>query len=97
MSGFQQGTTPNFPEYLIDLNKIEPLYEEDYGTTLNEQETHDIDAELARFINFEFFDSDDVNPSTTTTHGASELFEEKDYENTVEFQDIELGLWLNSE
>ena len=54
MSGYHGRRAPNFAQYLEDLNAIPSPYDQ----ALQQQESYNLDAELALFTNTEFFDFD---------------------------------------
>ena len=54
MAGYNGRRAPNFSQYLEDLNAIPSPYDH----ALQQQESYNIDSELALFTNTEFFDFD---------------------------------------
>ncbi|KAJ5556826.1 hypothetical protein N7494_000741 [Penicillium frequentans] len=75
MAGYNGRRAPNFSQYLDDLNAIPSAY--DQALQQQQQNTFNVDDELALFTNAEFFDFDNFggldlpsfDPVEKTTHG----------------------------
>jgi hypothetical protein len=60
MSGYHGRRAPNFSQYLDDLNTIPSPYDQAMQQQRAQQESFNLDAELALFTNTEFLDFDSL-------------------------------------
>lgn len=58
MSGYNGRRAPNFSQYLDDLNTIPSPYDQAVQQQQQQQDSFNLDNELAMFTNAEFFDFD---------------------------------------
>lgn len=58
MAGYNGRRAPNFSQYLDDLNQIPSPYDQALQQQQRQQNTFNVDQELAIFTNAEFFDFD---------------------------------------
>lgn len=88
MAGYNGRRAPNFSQYLDDLNAIPSPYDQAVQQQQQQQNTFNVDEELALFTNAEFFDFDrfgglalptfdavdNTKPDAPTSHEADMKF-----------------------
>ena len=70
MAGYNGRRAPNFSQYLDDLNAIPSPYDQALQQQQQQQNTFNLDNELALFTNAEFFDFDHFGDLGLPTFGS---------------------------
>ncbi|KAJ6164255.1 hypothetical protein N7470_002927 [Penicillium chermesinum] len=95
MAGYNGRRAPNFAQYLDDLNQIPSPYDQALQQQQNQQNSFNVDQELAIFTNAEFFDFDNFGdlslPSFDTAEEkppSTELPDQIPPQNDMKFLDF---------
>lgn len=72
MAGYNGRRAPNFAQYLDDLNQIPSPYDQALQQQQRQQNTFNVDEELAIFTNAEFFDFDNFGSLSLPSFDAEE-------------------------